>query len=202
MLIDILWPTDMHLQISAIEEADGKLIVVACGLQEQAHCPDCQQLSARFNGHYHRHPADLPCGSYAIQLSLTVPRFLCDNEGCSRRTFSATFPTILRPYARRTDRLASQQQHVAFAVGGEAGCRLLNSLSMPTSADTLIRLVRAAPEPDVATPRVLGVDDWAKRKGQSYGTILVDLEKQVVVDLLDERSAESFSSWLGRTPWR
>lgn len=200
MLIDILWPAEMHLQISSIEEADGKLIVVACGLQEQAHCPDCQQLSARFNGYYHRHPADLPCGGYTIQLNLTVTRFFCDNEACSRRTFSATFPNLVRPYARRTDRLASQQQHVAFAVGGEAGCRLLNRLGMPTSADTLIRLVRSAPEPVAATPRVLGVDDWAKRKGQSYGTILVDLEKQVVVDLLDERSAESLSKWLIEHP--
>ena len=199
MLTDILWPADLHLQISAIEEAGGKLILVACGLQEKAHCPDCQQVSTRFNGHYHRHPADLPCGGRAIQLNLTVPRFFCDNEACSRRTFSAAFPNILRPYARCTDRLISQQQ-VASAVGGEAGCRLLNSLSMPTSADTLIRLVRAAPEPAVTTPRVLGVDDWAKRKGQSYGTILVDLEKQVVVDLLDERSAESFSNWLGEHP--
>lgn len=200
MLIDVLWPADLHLQINAIEETDNRLIVVACGLQEKAHCPDCQQVSTRFNGHYHRHPADLPCGGYAIRLNLTVPRFFCGNEACSRRTFSATFPNILRPYARCTDRLTSQQQHVAFAVGGEAGCRLLNNMNMPTSADTLIRLVRAAPEPEVATPRVLGVDDWAKRKGQSYGTILVDLEKQVVVDLLDERSAESFSNWLGEHP--
>lgn len=120
MLVDILWPVDLHLQINAIEEADNRLTIVACGLQEKAHCPDCQQMSARFHGRYQRHPA--------------------------------------------------------------------------------IRLVRAAPEPEVATPRVLGVDDWAKRKGQSYGTILVDLEKQVVVDLLDERSAESFSNWLGEHP--
>jgi transposase len=200
MLMDILWPAELHLRINAIKEADNRVIVAAYGLQKQAHCPDCQQLSARFNGHYHRHPADLPCGGYAIQLSLTVPRFFCDNEACSRRTFSARFPDMLRPYARRTERLARQQQHIAFAVGGEAGCRLLDGLSMSTSADTLIRLVRAAPEPDVATPRILGVDDWAKRKGQSYGTILVDLEKQVVVDLLDERSAESFSNWLVEHP--
>jgi transposase len=200
MLVDILWPVDLHLQINAIEEADNRLIIVACGLQEKAHCPDCQQMSARFHGRYQRHPADLPCGGYTIQLNLTVPRFFCDNEACSRRTFSATFPNILRPYARCTDRLTSQQRRVAFAVGGEAGCRLLNNMSMPVSADTLIRLVRSAPEPVVATPRVLGVDDWAKRKGQSYGTILVDLEKQVVVDLLDERSPESFSDWLEEHP--
>jgi transposase len=200
MLVDILWPVDLHLQINAIEEADNRLIIVACGLQEKAHCPDCQQASTRFHGRYQRHPADLPCGGYAIQLNLTVPRFFCDNEACSRRTFSATFPNILRPYARCTDRLTSQQRRVAFAVGGEAGCRLLNNMSMPVSADTLIRLARSAPEPVVATPRVLGVDDWAKRKGQSYGTILVDLEQQVVVDLLDERSPESFSDWLEEHP--
>ena len=176
MLIDILWPTEFHLRINAIEASDERVVIAAYGIQNRACCPSCQQPSERINSHYRRHPADLPCGGYAIQLNLTVPRFFCDNETCPRQTFAAMFPQMLRPYARRTNRLVNQQQQVGFAVGGEAGCRLVEGLGIATSADTLIRLVRGVSEPVVETQRVLGVDDWAKRKGQSYGTILVDLE--------------------------
>lgn len=200
MLIDILWPSELRLQVDAIEAANNKLVVKAHGIQDVACCPDCQELSKRGNGHYYRHPADLPCGGYAIQISLTVPRFFCDNEQCSRRTFSAKFPTMLEPYARRTNRLARQQQEVGFTTSGEAGSRLLQALGMLTSPDTLIRLVRHAPEPEVETPLVLGIDDWAQRKGQTYGTILVDLEKHEVIDLLPDRSAESVSKWLKEHP--
>jgi len=200
MLIEILWPTELCLQIDAVEQSDDRLIVVARGIQDMACCPDCQQPSERTNSHYRRHPADLPCGGYDIQLKLTVPRFFCDNEQCPRRTFASRFPELLQPYARRTNRLANQQRQVGFTVGGEAGGRLVQGLNMPTSPNTLIRLVREAAEPRRATPRVLGVDDWAKRKGQSYGTILVDLEKHEVVDLLEDRSAESLSNWLKEHP--
>lgn len=200
MLIDILWPSAFNLRVEEIELAGERLMISICGLQKRATCPDCQQPSERINSHYCRCPADLPCGGYAVQLMLTVPRFFCDNAACSRKTFAAPFPEILRRYARRTTRLANQQHQVGYAMGGEAGSRLVQGLGMTTSADTLIRLVRGVSEPTVETPRVLGVDDWAKRKGQSYGTILVDLEKQTVVDLLEDRSAEGFRQWLEAHP--
>jgi transposase len=160
MLTDMVWPAEFHLRITAIEVAGDRFIVVASGTQERGCCPDCHQPSERINSYYCRHPADLPCGGYDIQLDLAVPRFFCDNQQCQRRTFATTFPELLRPYARRTNRLASQQQQVGFIVGGEAGGRLVKGLNMPTSSDTLIRLVRNTPEPAVSTPRVLGVDDW------------------------------------------
>ena len=93
-----------------------------------------------------------------------------------------------------------QQQRVAFVLGGEAGASLLSIMGMAASPDTLIRLIRKIPEPEVTTPRVVSVDEWAKRKGRSYGTILVDLETHKPVDLLPEKSAESFANWLREHP--
>lgn len=200
MLIETLWPEAANLKVDTIEIASDKLIVIAQGMQETAHCPVCQGLSQQRNGHYCRHPADLPCVGYAVQLKLRVPRFFCENAGCSRRTFAAKFPTFLEPYARGTTRLIRQQQQVGFSISAEAGSPLLQVLGMLTSPDTLIRLVRGVPESEQETPRVLGVDDWALRKGRSYGTILVDLEKQTVVDVLPDRSAESLSQWLKAHP--
>jgi len=195
-----LWPEAANLKVDTIEIASDKLTVTINGIQAVGHCPDCQGVSQRLNGHYYRRPADLPCVGYGVQLILRVPRFFCDNEGCSRRTFAAEFPGFLEPYARRTTRLVGQQRQVGFSVSAEAGSPLLQVLGMLTSPDTLIRLVRHAPEPERETPRGLGVDDWALRKGRTYGTILVDLEKQTVVDVLADRSAESLNKWLKEHP--
>ena len=106
----------------------------------------------------------------------------------------------IAPDPRVREDLASQQQQAAFVLGGEAGASLLAIMGMAVSPDTLLRLIRKAPEPEVKTPRVLGVDEWAKRKGQSYGTILVDLEAHRPVDLLPDKSAESFAAWLKEHP--
>lgn len=200
MLTEVLWPAGANLRVDAIVLSAEKLRLTVQGTQGVAACPQCQMESRRTNGFYTRYPADLPCAGFNVQLSLTVPRFFCDNDLCSRRTFAARFPGMLDPYARRTNRLRGQQQQVGFAVNGETGARLLEVLGMKTSPDTLIRLVRQAPEPEFETPSVLGIDDWAKRKGQTYGTILVDLERHQVIDLLPDRSAESISQWLEAHP--
>jgi hypothetical protein len=110
-------------------------------------------------------------------------------------------PELLSPRARRTQRLASAQAQVGLALGGEGGAaRLLQRLAMPTSADTVLRLVRGLPLPTVEAPRIVGVDDWALKKGQTYGTILVDLEARRVVDLLPERAALPVAGWLEAHP--
>ncbi len=86
----------------------------------------------------------------------------CDNDGCEARTFTERIPAFIQHYARRTHRLAMKQQSVAIDAGGAIGQRVLTILDMPVNSDTLIRFIRNAPEPDVATPRILGVDEWVR----------------------------------------
>jgi transposase len=147
-----------------------------------------------------RKPGDLPLAGRAVQFSLQIRRFFCDNAGCTKRTFAEQVPSLLPFHARRTVRQTELLTEQAFALGGEAGARTLDKMGVTVSPDTLLRLISKTPLPLYETPRVLGVDDWAFRKGRTYGTILVDLEKRQVVDLLPERSAESLATWLRSHP--
>lgn len=184
-------------RIAEVMRADpGHLHVAVQPTAVEASCPVCHTLSQAVHSWYHRHPADLPSLGSEVHLELSVRRFYCRNTLCRRRTFAEPLPTLVAPWARRTRRLAGAQATVGVACGGEAGTRLLQHLAMPTSGDTVLRLVRAMPLPESPMLRVLGVDDWARRKGHTYGTILVDLETRRVADLLSERTAESLATWL------
>jgi transposase len=131
-----------------------------------------------------------------VHLELHVRRFFCSNQECARQIFTERLPTVVAPYARRTTRLADVFTLIGFALGGEAGKRLVAGIGLHTSPDTLLRLIQATPEQEFATPRVLGVDDWSYRRGTKFGTILLDLEKRIPVDLLPDREVTTFARWL------
>jgi transposase len=136
----------------------------------------------------------------AVRLCLRVRRFYCHSSACQRRTFVEPLRKLLPPRARRTRRLARAQARIGLALGGEAGARLLPHLAMTASPDTVLRLVRGLPFPAPDAPRVVGIDDWAIRKGRTYGTLLVDLEHRRPLDLLPDRSGASVAAWLRRRP--
>ena len=114
--------------------------------------------------------------------------------------FAERLPAVAPPRARRSQRLGDIQRHIGLALGGEPGSRLSHRLAMPVSGDTLLRLIRSARWEEPEGARVIGIDEWAWRRGQTYGTILCDLEKGRVLDLLPDRETRTVSAWLGRHP--
>lgn len=154
----------------------------------------------RVHSGYQRAVADLPCGGYQVIPYLWVRRFFCPNAACERHLFAERLPELVQPYARKTPRLLQALRAIGLTAGGEGGARLAHRLHLPTSSPTLLRWVKMLPTSPGPPVRVLGADDWAWKRGQRYGTILVDLERHQVVDLLKERSSESFAQWLQAHP--
>ncbi len=188
MVIEAVYPTITHLTVQ-----------VACTLKS-ASCPLCQHASERIHGSYGRTVADVPCGGRRVTLALTVRKFVCGTPDCPRKIFTERLPALVQSYARMTNRLSEALRTLGFATCGEVGERLAPKLGMGISGPTLLRRMRAVSIPPPQSVRILGIDDWAWKKGQTYGTILVDLELRRPIELLPDRSTETVEAWLRAHP--
>src|SRR5215813_12985188 len=195
-----LLPPDDHLQFQSLIIDEPRLILVAAMSSASSTCPDCHQPTTYIHGRYPRTLADLPWATAPIELRLIVRRFRCRTCTCRRQTFAERLPQVAPLYARTTTRLATAQAHTGLSLGGAAGARHLARQGAPVSRNTLLRRVRRCALPQGTAPHIIGIDDWAWRKGHRYGTIVVDLERGCPIDVLEDRAAETVTDWLQSHP--
>jgi transposase len=181
-------------------ERDGDRWVISAAAREIGSCPGCGARSRRRHSRYSRCLQDLPAQGAIVALRILMTRWRCSNRSCPRKTFSDQLPGVAVRHARRTLRISRLLQLFAHGAGGKPSERLINRLGMPASDDTLLRHLKKGAARGAGDVRVLGVDDWSWRKGESYGTVMVDLERREVVDVLPGRSAEETADWLSRHP--
>ncbi len=198
-LENLLLPLE-QLHLDAVELNGLVITIVASSVRPRSCCPSCHMENERVHSRYRRTVSDLPWADRRLILHLHARRFFCDLASCPRRTFAERFGPSLPPYARRTARLTVNLSALAFAAGGHGAARLAHLLTMPISPRTALRIMHRQPLPPPPAPRVVGLDDWAWKKGRTYGSICVDLERHQPIDLLPDREPATIAAWLQAHP--
>ena len=188
------------LVIEDVSDQDGVIVVRARTADVPVRCPRCGGLTGHVHGYYVRTLADVPADGRPVVVHVRVRRLRCPVLDCPVQTFREQVPGVLDRYQRRTTRLAGQAGQVARRLAGRAGSALATALGIPLSRHAALRVLVSLPLPDVPVPRVLGIDDFALRRGHDYATILIDAETGQRVDVLAARTADVVEAWLRAHP--
>jgi len=188
-----------QMKINHFESRQNDLVIFASSKTKGAHCPECGMFNYSVHDYYYRSVTDLPVFQRSTNIQLKTRKFRCKNSSCNRKVFSEQHFHVVR-YSRRTGRVSKLLDILSIELTGKQGSQLTSLLLLSVSASTLTRMALRQPLPIIKQPRVLGVDDWAYRKGVSYGTILIDMETSRPIDILPSREKKELENWLTKYP--
>jgi len=195
----ILFPDLPNLLIEHVDVAD-EITLTLRTTSPTASCPTCETSSTRVQSRYRRTLHDLPSIGRPVHLIVHLRRFFCKKSTCAQKVFVERLPELCHPHAQRTIRLQEALCQLGLRVGGQAGADVGSELGISGSRDTILRLVRRSGQPTISKPRIIGLDDWARRPRLRYGTLICDLERSQPIDVLPDRSVETVSAWLKKHP--
>ena len=188
------------ISLGVAQIIDGNISIPAYSKLKFVKCPCCNKKSKRVHGSYVRELRDLSSSTYCVSINLTVRKFFCKNAKCERKIFTEQPGPEIQPYSRMTNRTRKRLQKILLEMSARKGSYIANLISLPVSPSTALRMVDSLPIPSTEKVTVLGIDDWAYRKGLTYGTILVNIETGEVIDLLTGRDGVSLKKWLAKHP--
>ncbi len=195
----IIVPDLLDVEVERVEMAEEIRLSLRT-VSPTALCPSCGTASSRLQSRYTRTLRDLPSVGRPLRLVMHVRRFFCKKSTCAQKIFVERLPTLCHPHAQRTKRLQEALRQLGLRGGGQAGADVGSELGISGSRDTILRLVRRSPQSAKTEPRIIGLDDWARRRRLRYGTLICDLERSQPIDLLPDRSVESVEAWLKEHP--
>jgi transposase len=193
-------PLPEGMVIGQVEITAAQLTVEVISTQPSARCPECGSRSDHVHCQYQRTVHDVPCGGRNVVLRLGVRKFACWTATCPRKVFAERLPDLVQPWARVSNRLLEELKALGLSASAEVSERLAPRLGMQIKAPTLLRYLRTIKDAPRADVTVLGIDDFAMRRGDKYGTILINVETGRPLDLLPDRTAEAVMPWLSMHP--
>lgn len=191
-------PLPQGMSIEQVHQSESQLTVVVISTSASAPCPGCGCFSEHVHSRYQRTVKDLPCAGRRLVLRLCVRKFFCLTLTCQRKVFAERLPTLVQPWARVTNRLLEALKALGLAASAEVSERLAPRLGMMVKAPTLLCYLYTIPPPSEMLVQKIGIDDFALRRGDCYGTILVNLETGKPLDLLPDRTSDAVFPWLVR----
>lgn len=175
-------PNELSFTLLSLDHNSTHVDFHVISNQISSHCPLCHFTTPKIHSKYIRTIGDLPVSGKIVQLKLHVRKFFCENSDCIRKIFTERFKEQLNSYGRRFERLNEQLSSMGLELGGNVAHRISKLSFVKISASTILRLIVKCPTPAIKLPKIIGVDDWAFKKRLKYGTIIVDLETNEVID--------------------
>lgn len=192
-----LLPDTLQVKDCSVSLVEGQLTIEASSCQSASTCPSCGCLGERRHSRYTRIFCDLPTSGYTVKVLMLSGKYFCDNPDCTQKVFTERFTKEIYPYHRRFNRCTELLRSLALELGGNKGSAISRLANLPVSPSTILRIIKRQDLHVVQiTSGIIGIDDWAFKKGKTYGTIIVDLYQNKVVDLLPDRECATISQWL------